>query len=95
MPETSFGDYKKMTPIVGLSKIDKRRWNMVCNVCGNKGGACVQCKECSCSRSFHVMCARRRGCYVELEHLPKLSRFVAYCKDHSLVRIVAFGGNNK
>jgi len=90
LPETSFKDAKKMKPVIGVERIDRRRWNMVCGVCGQKGGACVQCKENSCNKSFHVMCARRRGCFVEVEYgKNKVPRFVAYCKDHSLPRWVA------
>lgn len=90
LPETAFKDTQTMKPIVGMERIDRRRWNMVCCVCGKKGGACVQCREGSCNKSFHVMCARRRGCFVEVEYGKfKRSRFVAYCKDHSLPRWVA------
>ena len=33
------------------------RWNLVCSLCREKGGACIQCSVRQCKVAFHVTCA--------------------------------------
>ncbi|KAL6055014.1 Protein Jade-1 [Balamuthia mandrillaris] len=65
--------------------IDKRRFNLTCTICREKTGACIQCKHKNCCTSFHPMCGRRHGLFVEIKPGKGDSvLFTAYCRKHSI-----------
>ena len=61
---------------VRMSKLDTRRFNLQCIICGKKkAGACITCQYCTkdekCNISFHVECARRANYYMEVERVDR------------------------
>lgn len=42
---------------IDVLRIPKFRWELVCSICDRNVGACVECSDANCSRSFHVTCA--------------------------------------
>lgn len=67
------------------------RFKLVCYLCNNKHGACIQCMHNSCYLAMHVSCAQAYGLLVfqvskkldtngnVIEIVPK---FKCYCQDH-------------
>ncbi|KAI9311530.1 JmjC domain, hydroxylase-domain-containing protein [Dichotomocladium elegans] len=47
--------------VAGLSKIPKARWKLVCQLCRQSIGACVQCCFGKCCRPFHPTCLQKAG----------------------------------
>jgi hypothetical protein len=41
--------------------LQKERFNLTCNRCHRKKGACIQCDFKNCARSYHVKCWIRAG----------------------------------
>ncbi|KAJ8102127.1 PHD-zinc-finger like domain-containing protein [Lipomyces tetrasporus] len=87
LPEISVGNMVYMEPVEGVDRVPRQRWKLVCYICKQKTGACIQCMNKSCFTAFHVSCARRaelqlhmRGsvaaCLEEYEYLE------AYCERH-------------
>ena len=37
------------------------RWSLICSVCRERKGACIQCSVKACKTSFHVTCAFQHG----------------------------------
>ena len=88
IPETGFANPNKMEPIVNLNQIMPSRWQLVCNICKEKRGCCLQCSEKRCHAAFHVTCAFKNN----LEMQTILSEdnddiiFRAYCGTHTKKR---------
>lgn len=61
IPETSFGSAEKMEPIMNLNAIAPARWQLVCSLCKEKRGCCLQCSEKRCHAAFHVTCGFKYG----------------------------------
>jgi hypothetical protein len=88
IPETGFANPNRMEPIVNLNQIMPTRWQLVCNICKEKRGCCLQCTEKRCHAAFHVTCAFKNN----LEMQTILSEdnddiiFRAYCSTHTKKR---------
>ncbi|KAK9370168.1 PHD-zinc-finger like domain-containing protein [Lipomyces kononenkoae] len=87
LPEISVGNTVYMEPVEGVDGVPRQRWKLVCYICKQKTGACIQCMNKSCFTAYHVPCARRaqlqlhmRGsvaaCFGEYELLE------TYCEKH-------------
>ena len=37
------------------------RWNLVCVLCNDRAGSCIQCSVRTCRVAYHVTCAFKRG----------------------------------
>ena len=37
------------------------RWSLICSVCRERKGACIQCSVKACKTAFHVTCAFQHG----------------------------------
>jgi hypothetical protein len=61
LPETSFVDPAAVEPIANVDMVHKDRYRLVCAVCGDKGGACVQCYKGKCVAAFHPSCLYAEG----------------------------------
>lgn len=61
IPETGFGSAEKMEPIMNLNAIAPARWQLVCSLCKEKRGCCLQCSERRCHAAFHVTCGFKHG----------------------------------
>lgn len=52
----------RMEPIIGASRVSKDRRSLLCSICGQPYGACIQCAGSSkCYAAFHPSCARDAG----------------------------------
>ncbi|KAK9467401.1 PHD-zinc-finger like domain-containing protein [Lipomyces arxii] len=76
IPEVSVGNMVYLEPVVRVDNVPRQRWKLVCYVCRQKTGACIQCFNRSCFTAFHVTCARRAKLYL------KAKAPVAVCFDH-------------
>lgn len=63
MPDVVFTDPKRMKLVEGAGNLAWWRYNATCEVCNLPGGACIQCSEGSCKRTFHVSCAHANSSY--------------------------------
>ena len=66
-PETGFADAEKVDRVIGLETIDRNRWRLVCDVCGQRAGTCVQCLGAACRWSCHVLCGWKAGYRMEMQ----------------------------
>ena len=44
-----------------ISLSQSSRWALICTICREKTGACIQCSVKTCKTAFHVTCAFRNG----------------------------------
>ncbi|XP_034051346.1 protein Jade-1 [Thalassophryne amazonica] len=84
IPEVSIGNPEKMEPITNVSHIPSNRWSLICCLCKEKTGACIQCSAKNCRTAFHVTC----GLHAKLEMNTILTeedevKFKSYCPKHS------------
>lgn len=84
IPEVSIGNPEKMEPITNVSHIPSNRWALICCLCKEKTGACIQCSAKNCRTAFHVTC----GLNANLEMNTVLTeddevKFKSYCPKHS------------
>ncbi|KAK6975597.1 Protein Jade-1 [Biomphalaria glabrata] len=56
IPEVSIGCPEKMEPVTKISNIPPSRWALVCSLCKERVGACIQCSVKQCKTAFHVTC---------------------------------------
>ena len=61
IPEVSIGCVEKMEPITKISCIPSSRWNLLCVLCKDRVGSCIQCSVKTCKVAYHVTCAFKRG----------------------------------
>eukprot|EP01022_Parablepharisma_sp_SALTPOND_P016808 TRINITY_DN2554_c0_g2_i2.p1 TRINITY_DN2554_c0_g2~~TRINITY_DN2554_c0_g2_i2.p1 ORF type:complete len:1044 (+),score=10.20 TRINITY_DN2554_c0_g2_i2:687-3818(+) len=82
-PEISFRDPQAREPAIGLDRIDPKRLQQACSICGVKGGCCVQCGKGTCSAVFHAECGRLAGLYMEVTVCRSQdAAYKIYCKKH-------------
>ncbi|XP_037551056.1 protein Jade-1 [Nematolebias whitei] len=84
IPEVSIGNPEKMEPITNVSHIPSNRWALICCLCKEKTGACIQCSAKNCRTAFHVTC----GLHASLEMSTVLTeddevKFKSFCPKHS------------
>ncbi|KAK8134376.1 hypothetical protein PG984_006388 [Apiospora sp. TS-2023a] len=56
--------------IANAANISKARLELKCLYCRSKRGACVQCSQRKCARSYHATCAAAAGVFVEEGEVP-------------------------
>ncbi|XP_061750988.1 protein Jade-1 isoform X2 [Nerophis ophidion] len=84
IPEVSIGNPEKMEPITNVSHIPSNRWALVCCLCKDKTGACIQCSAKNCRVAFHVTCGLHAG--LEMKTLLTEDdevKFKSFCPKHS------------
>ncbi|OCT99808.1 protein Jade-1-like [Xenopus laevis] len=84
IPEVSIGSPEKMEPITKVSHIPGSRWALLCSLCNEKVGACIQCSIKNCRIAFHVTCAFNHG--LEMKTILTQEdevKFKSYCPKHS------------
>ncbi|XP_060707757.1 protein Jade-1 [Hemiscyllium ocellatum] len=84
IPEVSIGCPEKMEPITKVSHVPASRWALVCSLCTEKTGACIQCSVKNCRTAFHVTCAFDRN--LEMKTILAEDdevKFKSYCPKHS------------
>uniref|UniRef100_A0A183BZP1 PHD-type domain-containing protein n=1 Tax=Globodera pallida TaxID=36090 RepID=A0A183BZP1_GLOPA len=88
--EVHFGNTVFLEPVEGVGFSIKRRRKLTCLICKRKVGACLQCSNKACVRSFHATCARYAGMKMVVKESRArnnadsitINRF-AYCFQHS------------
>ncbi|XP_052283046.1 protein Jade-1-like [Dreissena polymorpha] len=88
IPEVTIGCVDKMEPITKISMIPASRWALICCVCKERAGACIQCSVKSCKTAFHVTCAisdklEMKTVLVEEKNTADDVKLKAYCPKHS------------
>jgi hypothetical protein len=74
MPDVVFTDAERMKLVEGAGHLPLWRYSAVCEICNTGGtneapasssthGACLQCSDASCRRTFHVSCAFQNSGY--------------------------------
>uniref|UniRef100_A0A8C1WJ39 Protein Jade-1 n=1 Tax=Cyprinus carpio TaxID=7962 RepID=A0A8C1WJ39_CYPCA len=84
IPEVSIGNPEKMEPITNVSHIPSNRWALICCLCKEKTGACIQCSAKSCRVAFHVTCGLQCGLKMNtiLTEADEV-KFKSFCPKHS------------
>ncbi|XP_022528445.1 protein Jade-1 [Astyanax mexicanus] len=84
IPEVSIGNPEKMEPITSVSQIPNNRWALICCLCKEKTGACIQCSAKSCRVAFHVTCGLQFGLKMNtiLTDDDEV-KFKSFCPTHS------------
>ncbi|KAB5586232.1 hypothetical protein GE09DRAFT_57852 [Coniochaeta sp. 2T2.1] len=70
VPETYIETIDGKEVAANVAKIDKARLELKCLYCRSKRGACFQCSQKKCARSYHATCAAAAGVFVEEEEVP-------------------------
>lgn len=70
IPEVSIANPTYMEPIQDIEKVPRNRWGLVCYICEQRMGACIQCSNKACYQAFHVTCARRARLFLKMKASP-------------------------
>ena len=62
--------------------VNEKRLDLICSLCKQPGGACIQCKAPRCLTAFHVTCAQRKGLHMVEKEKDDHVEFVAFCEKH-------------
>ncbi|VVC94273.1 unnamed protein product [Leptidea sinapis] len=88
IPEVSIGCAEKMEPITKIGSIPQSRWSLVCVLCRERKGACIQCSVKTCKTAYHVTCAFKHGlemrAIIEDENADDGVKLRSYCQKHSV-----------
>ncbi|KAF4554166.1 PHD-zinc-finger like domain-containing protein [Elsinoe fawcettii] len=86
IPEVSIANPTYMEPIQDVEKVPRNRWSLVCYICDQRMGACIQCSNKVCYQAFHVTCARRARLFLKMKATPTsgidTSILKAFCDKH-------------
>nr|XP_019009832.1 NuA3 HAT complex component NTO1 [Kwoniella pini CBS 10737]OCF48613.1 NuA3 HAT complex component NTO1 [Kwoniella pini CBS 10737] len=82
VPETGLGNVVYMEPVEGVENVPKSRWKLVCSLCREKTGACIQCDNRNCFTAFHVTCARQVGLLSSMKSFNQDGVLKAFCHKH-------------
>lgn len=87
IPEVSIGCVDRMEPITKISNIPQSRWALICVLCRERVGACIQCSVKTCKTAYHVTCAFQHG--LEMRAIIEESnddgvKLRSYCLKHSV-----------
>ncbi|KAK3314517.1 hypothetical protein B0H66DRAFT_314861 [Apodospora peruviana] len=102
LPETFIETVDDVEIIANVGGIDKARLELKCLYCRSKKGACFQCSQKKCPRSYHATCAAAAGVFVEEAEVPvigedgteyKEQAFEFSCRFHRTKRDRKFDGD--
>ncbi|KAK3683433.1 hypothetical protein B0T22DRAFT_384051 [Podospora appendiculata] len=102
LPETFIETVDDVEIIANVAGIDKARMDLKCLYCRSKKGACFQCSQKKCPRSYHATCAAAAGVFVEEAEVPfigedgteyKEQAFEFSCRFHRTKRDRKFDGD--
>ncbi|GBG76563.1 hypothetical protein CBR_g22311 [Chara braunii] len=88
VPETYIEDPKIREPVRNVEAISKERWKLLCVICKEKHGACIQCSHGMCATAFHPLCAREARYRMEVSSRADVDEVElrAFCQKHSSLR---------
>jgi hypothetical protein len=84
LPETYVDTVDGNEIIANAGKINKERLELKCLYCRLKRGACFQCSQKKCARSYHATCAAAAGVFVEEGDVPVFGEDGTEYKDQAL-----------
>ncbi|XP_002989242.2 uncharacterized protein LOC9650015 isoform X1 [Selaginella moellendorffii] len=89
VPETFLQDTVAMEPVKNVEGVREERWRLVCIVCKERHGACIQCSHGLCATAFHPLCARDAKLLMEVSSREDTDEvdLRAYCPKHSAIRV--------
>ncbi|KAJ0125257.1 hypothetical protein J7T55_006602 [Diaporthe amygdali] len=70
LPETYIETVDGNETVFNVENIEKARLELKCLYCRSKRGACFQCSQKKCPRSYHATCAAAAGLFVEQGDVP-------------------------
>jgi len=89
IPELGFKTPTNVDVVVGINEIDKKRLRLVCQLCNQRGGACIQCVHGACRFAFHISCAKTFGLRMEIRSIEGIGEedgwdvaYLHYCPKH-------------
>lgn len=88
-PETHIENTETMEPIKNIEGIKEERWKLICSLCKEKHGACIQCSHGMCATAFHPLCARDSKLWMGISSKEGSDDvgLWAFCSKHSLTRV--------
>uniref|UniRef100_H2YM57 PHD-type domain-containing protein n=1 Tax=Ciona savignyi TaxID=51511 RepID=H2YM57_CIOSA len=93
IPEITIADPDRMEPITKISHVPASRWALLCSICKERVGACIQCSVRHCVTAYHVTCAIEDKLDMNADCAASPSEgqddaviFRSYCKKHSAKR---------
>lgn len=60
MPEVAFTEPERMRIVEGAGNLPFWRYEAHCDICNQRGGACIACADSTCKRTFHISCASQQ-----------------------------------
>ena len=82
-PELSLNFTGPEVLVEGINRISRERAQLVCSICGMKGGGCVQCSSRHCSIAYHPYCAQQAGYLLTSDEKGGQFMYLSYCKSHT------------
>lgn len=99
IPEVSIGCVDRMEPITKISSIPQSRWALLCVLCRERVGACIQCSVKTCKTAYHVTCAFQHGlemrAIIEEGNAEDGVKLRSYCHKHSVSKGKKDSSNNQ
>lgn len=90
IPEVRFANTVFLEPIDSIDCIPPARWKLVCYICKQKTGACIQCNKNYCYSAFHVTCAQYAGLCMRMDTVKSndpnhqmMVQKMAFCDQHT------------
>ncbi|KAI1389118.1 uncharacterized protein F4822DRAFT_429731 [Hypoxylon trugodes] len=82
-PETWIETVEEKETVANTEGIGKARGDTKCLYCRSKRGACMQCSQKKCNRSYHATCAMAAGVLVEEADVPIFGEDGTEYKEHT------------
>lgn len=89
VPETYIESAETMEPIRNVEGITGERWKLLCSLCKEEHGACIQCSHGSCQTAFHPLCAREMKLWMGISSKQGSGDIDlwAFCPKHSVPQV--------